>query len=313
MIKYSVITPVYNRADCIGRCMDSVSQSVGDRNDIEHIVVDDGSSDETPAIVQRYADTHPHVSCIFFPQNRGTNAARNVAIASAKGQFCIILDSDDYWDDTALQTIDAVVDAHPDILHFCFAPDDMQQVYDANPLLRNQESAVLSFEDFLLGRVNGDFVHVMTSNVIKRHPFNEQLRIHEGVFFLAFYKEAKKILFTNQVVSHRERGRADSVTREVIRTNKATIIRTIKATELFINYYSADLKKSDEGMACLFRHHVALFDKARGVIDVMGRSEYSVIPSALKWIYCLRLGKMYFFLLGLYLRIKYNVLKTRLK
>lgn len=322
MIKYSVITPVFNRADCIERCLESVSRNVGGRDDIEHIVVDDGSSDETPEIVRKYASCHPHLRCIFFPVNRGTNAARNAAIATARGRFCVILDSDDYWDVAAIKTIDAVVDAHPDVRHFCFAPDDMQQAYDANPLLHGQQSVTLTYEDFLFGKVGGDFVHVMTTDIIKRHPFDEQLRIYEGVFFLAFYKEAKTILFTNQVVSHRERGRSDSVTREVIRTNKPTILRTIKAKELLIENYSADLKKSDEGAACLYRHYVALLDnylllgnykKARGVIDEIGRSEHPVLPSALKWIYRLRLGRLYFYLLCLSLRIKYNVLKTRLR
>lgn len=321
-MKYSVITPVYNRADCVLRCLESVTRNVGERMDVEHVVVDDGSADNTPDIVREYALSHPHVVFIEFDKNRGTNAARNAAIAKAKGQFCIILDSDDYWDDTALQTIDAVVDAHPDIRHFCFAPDDMLQTYAQTPLLKDKSECLLSYEDFLLGKVGGDFVHVMTTDIIKRHPFDEQLRIHEGVFFLAFYKEAKTILFTNQVVSHRERGRSDSVTREVIRTNKPTILRTIKAKELLIENYSADLKKSDEGAACLYRHYVALLDnylllgdykKARGVIDEIGRSEHPVLPSALKWIYRLRLGRLYFYLLCLSLRIKYNVLKTRLR
>ena len=42
--------------------------------ELEHIVVDDGSHDETPKIVQNYADKHPHIKFIPFSQNRGTNA-----------------------------------------------------------------------------------------------------------------------------------------------------------------------------------------------------------------------------------------------
>ena len=91
-MKYSIITPVYNRADCVARCLDSVIRNLQWGVELEHIVVDDGSHDETPKIVQNYADKHPHIKFIPFSQNRGTNAARNAAIAAATGEYCIILD-----------------------------------------------------------------------------------------------------------------------------------------------------------------------------------------------------------------------------
>lgn len=81
-ILYSIITPVYNRADCIMRCMQSVEKSmqslIGGGN-VEHVIVDDGSLDSTASIVEDYAKQHPHVVSVKFPQNRGTNAARNEA------------------------------------------------------------------------------------------------------------------------------------------------------------------------------------------------------------------------------------------
>ena len=55
------------------------------------------------------------------------------------------------------------------------------------------------------------------------------LRIYEFVWFLTFYKESREILFTDKVVTIRERSRTDSVTREVIRTNKKNIERNFLA------------------------------------------------------------------------------------
>lgn len=82
-ILYSIITPVYNRADCIMRCMQSVEKSMltqfGGGGNIEHVIVDDGSLDSTASIVEDFAKQHPHVVSVKFPQNRGTNAARNEA------------------------------------------------------------------------------------------------------------------------------------------------------------------------------------------------------------------------------------------
>lgn len=87
-ILYSIITPVFNRADCILRCMESVAKSIQKSNmggQVEHIVVDDGSSDATYNIVEKYAEYHPYVVFVKFPQNRGTNAARNEAVRRARG------------------------------------------------------------------------------------------------------------------------------------------------------------------------------------------------------------------------------------
>ena len=76
--------------------------------EVEQIVVDDESKDNTPQIVRQYADNHSWLRFISFPKNRGTNAARNAAIKAAKGDWCIILDSDDYFLPTALVTIISV-------------------------------------------------------------------------------------------------------------------------------------------------------------------------------------------------------------
>ncbi len=322
MIKYSVVTPVFNRSDCVERCLESVTRNLRERDDIEHIVVDDGSTDSSAMIMRKYQKEHSHVRCIFFPHNRGTNAARNAAIASAKGKFCIILDSDDYWDENALATIDKTVSAYPYIRHFCFAPDDMLQTYAKNPLLAGKPECILSFADFLLGRVSGDFVHVMSTDIVRRHPFDEELRIYEGVFFLAFYKESKTILFVNKVVSHRERGRDDSVSYDFLRTNRKVVERTIKAEELLVEGYTADMDKTEEGIACLYQHYLTLLDnynllceyeKAKATISNIEKLGGYVVPYTMKWICSMHLGKLYFFMLKLFLQIKYNVLRFNVK
>ena len=69
---------------------------------IEQIVVDDGSNDNTSQIVWQYAENHHWIRFIPLPENRGTNAARNAAIVAAKGEWCVLLDSDDYFMPTAL-------------------------------------------------------------------------------------------------------------------------------------------------------------------------------------------------------------------
>jgi glycosyltransferase involved in cell wall biosynthesis len=87
----SVIIPTYNRARTIERAVNSVlAQSW---KQIEVIVVDDGSTDETSQLLARYGD-QIHVIC---QRNQGASAARNTGIRAAKGEVISFLDSDDAW------------------------------------------------------------------------------------------------------------------------------------------------------------------------------------------------------------------------
>lgn len=95
MIQVSVVIPVYNTAAHLEQCLDSVAaQSM---SDIEIICVDDGSTDESPAILAQYAakDSRFHV---ITQINAGPGAARNTGLASVKGEFVIFLDSDDWFE-----------------------------------------------------------------------------------------------------------------------------------------------------------------------------------------------------------------------
>ena len=320
-ILYSIITPVYNRADCIMRCMESVTRSmqiVKWEDEIEHVIVDDGSSDTTASLVQEYAKQHPHVVFVKFPQNRGTNAARNEAIRAARGKWCIILDSDDYFCETALSDIDKTIQENPSFGHYAFAADDMQGYYKDNLIIKGANQKVLSYPDFLNGYVNCDFIHVMQREVLLRHPFDEQLRIYEGLFFLLFYRDVHQVLFTNKVVTIRERQRSDSVTRNVIRTNKKVIQKNAKSLELMLHFFEDDMMRLGMSRRLyavkmdLFENYVLLaeYNKAENLNLVNFNGTKGKI---LLFVYHCHLGSAYRLLLQLYLLRKYKLLHMKLK
>lgn len=93
MIKVSVLIPVWNQEQLIIRALDSIP----DRDDIEILVCDDGSTDGTAAAVQRYMDEHPERTILFNrqPANRGEGATRNVLLDMASGEYIASLDADD--------------------------------------------------------------------------------------------------------------------------------------------------------------------------------------------------------------------------
>ncbi|MEE0903546.1 MAG: glycosyltransferase family 2 protein [Prevotellamassilia sp.] len=286
---------------------------------MEHIVVDDGSNDNTSQIVRQYADKHNWISFIFFPENRGTNAARNAAIEAAKGEWCVLLDSDDYFLPTAFVTIAKSMKSHPSYQHYMFAHDDMQPYYAQNQILKGCKEKALLYPDFLNGHIGGDFVHVCNTEILRRHPFNEQIRIYEGLFFLMFFREAQQMWFTNEVVTLRERNRSDSVSREVIRTKRVFIERSILHAELMLENFEEEMKtlhmlrRLSAIKARLLENLLLVSDyqKAKAILrsnDIIPNRKFKILIL----VYMLRSGFAYRYLLQAYLFIKYQVFHKRL-
>jgi len=106
MPEVSVIIPTYNRREFLREALTSVLAQT--YHDFELIVVDDGSDDDTAAVVQEFAG----VRYVFQP-NHGVSAARNRGVALSSGALLAFLDSDDLWQPRKLEQQVAFFSAHP--------------------------------------------------------------------------------------------------------------------------------------------------------------------------------------------------------
>jgi glycosyltransferase involved in cell wall biosynthesis len=97
-ILVSVIMPTYNRGHLISRAIESVLGQTYEN--IELIIVDDGSTDNTPKIVEKYLEEQRNIRYFYQKKNRGGNVVRNIGLKEARGQFIAFLDSDDEWLET---------------------------------------------------------------------------------------------------------------------------------------------------------------------------------------------------------------------
>lgn len=109
----SVVIPAYNAERTIGATLDSVlAQSL---RDFEIIVVNDGSRDETGAVLGSYAARHPDRITVIHQQNMGQAAARNNGIAAARGRFIAFNDADDVWAPEKLERQLHFLESNPEI------------------------------------------------------------------------------------------------------------------------------------------------------------------------------------------------------
>jgi teichuronic acid biosynthesis glycosyltransferase TuaG len=91
----SIVTPVYNAARFLPETLASVRAQT--LTDWEQILVDDGSADDSVAIVEAAAREDSRFRLLRTPQNGGPSAARNLALGAARGRFVAFLDADDLW------------------------------------------------------------------------------------------------------------------------------------------------------------------------------------------------------------------------
>jgi glycosyltransferase involved in cell wall biosynthesis len=111
MTTVSVVTPTYNRALFLPDAVSSVlAQTYAD---LELLIVDDGSEDDTANVLEPYLEDGR--VRYFYQQNQGQSHARNLALEQAKGDFIAFLDSDDIWAPDKLEKQLAVLQANPDV------------------------------------------------------------------------------------------------------------------------------------------------------------------------------------------------------
>jgi glycosyltransferase involved in cell wall biosynthesis len=107
----SVVIPFFNREHCLGKAIESVLNQSFDNWEI--VLVDDGSTDGSLRIAQRYCAKYPERIRVLIQHNKGPSAARNRAIRESRGELIGILDSDDQWRPGFLETTTAAVQQCP--------------------------------------------------------------------------------------------------------------------------------------------------------------------------------------------------------
>ena len=100
-MKISIIVPIYNVADYLAKCLDSLLAQDLPQNEYEIIVVNDGSTDNSGDIAQQYADKYENITLIN-QENQGLSGARNTGIKHAKGEYIQFVDSDDFLEENVL-------------------------------------------------------------------------------------------------------------------------------------------------------------------------------------------------------------------
>ena len=118
MIKFSIIVPLYNKADYVRKALESIlTQSY---TNYEVVIIDDGSTDNSLSIVNDFVTTVESGRWKVESQpNSGVAAARNNGVAKSRGEYVCFLDADDWWNSTFLEEMDRLIEEYSDAGLYC--------------------------------------------------------------------------------------------------------------------------------------------------------------------------------------------------
>ncbi|MEI2393116.1 glycosyltransferase [Priestia megaterium] len=165
----SVIVPVYNVEKYLKRCIESIINQ--DYKNIELIIVNDGSTDNSERILEDFANVDNRI-CIINKENGGISSARNVGLRKAKGEFICFVDSDDWIDSSMIAKMLKVCEQEDADIVQC----GYREIYEngeRGKIIKLEEKNFIEEEITSIYFSNTDFHAVMWNKLYKKTIFNK--------------------------------------------------------------------------------------------------------------------------------------------
>lgn len=202
MIKLSILIPVYNVEKYLDRCLDNIYRQISD-NDCEIVLVDDGSTDSSGEICDKFAAAHAKETTVHHIANGGAGHARNYLINHCRGEYFWFVDSDDNIEDGAINSIFHLLEKYGDIdiISMNYKQFDGNGNY-SDLAIPPVEEGIVCGKSYLQNNMPDPYLWskvywkaFVDENNIR---FNDKLYTQEDwLFNIKAYLSAQRVLFTN--------------------------------------------------------------------------------------------------------------------
>lgn len=247
----SVVIPVYNVEKYLKECLDSVLAQTF--KDLQVILVDDGSTDQSGKICDEYAAKDDRVT-VIHQSNKGAAEAKNTALEQIKGEYFVFVDSDDYLENNMIETLlTAAKKAQADIVE-CGFIDEYKQKSQVHELTsENKEYTMKSYMKYYIENWNASLLwnKIFKTDVLKDIRFRHERRCIDDEFFT--YKlvlKSEKIVVIPGAYYHYRKRKSGAVGNE---KNQAQI--TLDVIEMMRERYDT-IAKHDAELGKIYLYHM---------------------------------------------------------
>ncbi len=151
MPKISYVVAIYNVADYLDQCIQSLIDQ--DEKDVEIILVNDGSTDNSLEICRRYEEKDDRIK-VIDQENKGANSARNAGLDMAEGRWIHFIDGDDFVLKDVATSLDRYLDSNADVLFFAHSIYKSGSISDAPHYSRKFRISKAEFKEMVLSALN---------------------------------------------------------------------------------------------------------------------------------------------------------------
>ncbi len=208
-VNFSVIIPTFNRADVLKRAVDSVLNQTYKK--FELIVVDDGSTDQTKELLEKYNDIR-----IITQVNKGVSAARNTAIKKSNGNWICFLDSDDEWISTKLESQKNAILSHPKFIWNHTNEIWIRNGVRVNQMKKHQKAGGDQFKRSLELCIISPSTVCIRKDILIDHLFREDLPVCEDYDLWLKLSSQYEIDFIEEPLIYKYGGHKDQLSRKYI-------------------------------------------------------------------------------------------------
>ncbi len=243
MYKLSVIIPVYNVENYLKECLDSIINQT--LEDIEIICIDDGSTDNSPNILQEYQKKYKRIK-IITKENGGQASARNLGIKEAQGEYIAFVDSDDFIEAEMLEKLYSKAKNNSLDIAMCKIATYNNQTgeikdnvwYYMLGVFRDFEKDIFSHKDtkeFTCNIAVTPYNKIYKTSLLKENNirFPEGLIFEDEKFFFDAYLRAKRVSIVDEFLYYyrvSRKGSTVDITKENDYTDIIEISKQIRAT-----------------------------------------------------------------------------------
>lgn len=150
---FSIIVPVYNVEKYLDECIQSIiSQNEFINGNCELVLVDDGSTDNSGVICDKYQEKYPNTITVYHNENQGLLLTRRFGFNKAKGKYIINCDSDDKLEENSLEILHEIIDRYqaPDVILYNYNTyDGVNKIARSLNLFSEKESSLVPKEEVL--------------------------------------------------------------------------------------------------------------------------------------------------------------------
>ena len=169
-MKFSILVPVYNVEKYLEQCVESLLNQTF-KGKYEIILVDDGSTDSSGTLCDRYAKNHPEKVKVVHKKNEGLISARQAGIAQAKGEYSLFVDSDDFADIDLVETVHDCIcrNENPDMVIYSFRYYSNEKTTERKKTLSSYETVFTpeNKKDIYEALISTTYINSLWSKAVK--------------------------------------------------------------------------------------------------------------------------------------------------